>query len=184
MSDHDLIVEIENSFRYMRFIDCTIAIPTTKSYTPVRNRNGGYDLDLRVSAVGDVIDYVSDDFNVWAAKVQYLVRLTDCTYSNETGRLNWDSETGSCEIIHNAFSPNVITFSDDQCGQNNADLPNYRYTGGIELADDITLGHFLSERMFYSSRLSERSEMISKVVAGIKIDSCFAKRYQNNPLTA
>lgn len=184
MSDQDLIVEIENSFRYMRFIDCTIETPTTKSYTPVRNKNGGYDLDLRVSAAGDVIDYTSDDFNVWAAKVQYVVRLTDCTYSNETGRLNWDSETGSCEIIHNAFSPNVITFSDDQCRQNNADLPNYRYTGGIDITDDITLGHFLSERMFYSSRLSTRNKMLSKVVNGIKIDSCFAKRYQNNLLTA
>lgn len=184
MSDQDLIAEIEHSFRYMRFIDCTIAIPTTQSYTPVRNKNGGYDLDLRVSAAGDVIDYSSDDFNVWAAKTQYVVRLTDCTYSNETGRLNWDSETGSCEIIHNAFSPNVITYSDDQGHQNNASLPNYRYTGGIEIADDITLGHFLAERMFYSSRLSTRNKMLSKVVAGIKIDSCFAKRYQNNPLTA
>ena len=184
MSDQDLIAEIENSFQGMRFIDCTIEIPTTKSYTPIRNKNGGYDLDLRISAAGDVIDYISDDLNVWAAKAQYVVRLTDCTYCSEIGRLNWDGETGSCEIIHNAFSPNVITYSDNELRQNNADLPNYRYTGGIEIDDDITLGHFLAERMFYNSRLSTRNKMLSKVVAGIKIDSCFAKRYQNNPLMA
>ena len=183
MSDQDLIAEIENSFRYMRFIDCDIAMPSKQSYTPVKNKNGKYDIDLRVSAVGDVIDYVSDDINVHAAKVLYLVRVTDCEYSDENG-LTWDSETGTCEIIHNSFSPNVFTFSDMHGGQNNANIQNWRYTGGIDQADDITLGHFLSERMFYSSRLSTRAKMISKVISSIKIDSCFAERFRKNPATA
>ncbi len=183
MSDQNLIAEIENSFSNMRFIDCDIAIPAKQNYTPQKNKNGGYDLELRVSAVGDIIDYVSEDVNVYAAQVNYVVRLTDCTYTDEQG-LNWNSDTGSCEVIHNLFSPNVITFSDAEGRQNNANIPNFKFCGGISCDDDITLAHFLSERMFYSSRLSTRSNMLTKVVAGINIDSCFAERFRKNPETA